>query len=379
MATLARVETFTYRCPIAAPVRTSFGTMTERAAVFVRAEDKDGAHGWGEVWCNFPNAAAEHRALLVDQIIAPRLLGRDLADPVALWAETERGLHILRLQSGDAGALSAALAGLDLALHDLRARKAGQPLWAALGGTSAAPLPVYASGINPGPTAPQTVAASRAAGHRAFKVKLGFGAEADLATLRAVTADLRDGEHLMVDINQGWGLAEACAMAARLRDFPLGWIEEPLASDRPDHEWAQVAAAARVPLAAGENLRAGAFQAAIAAGHLGVVQPDAAKWGGASGCLPVAQAALAAGLSYCPHYLGGAIGLLHSLHLLAAAGGPGRLEIDVNANPLREALLDGLLTVANGTVAPPASPGIGVEPDLARVAAHRRLHTERRA
>ena len=106
-ATLARVEAHVFRTPIAEPVRTSFGTMTERAAVFVKVEDSDGARGWGEIWCNFPNAAAEHRALLFADIVAPRALGRSLDDPVGLWGEIDRALHVLRVQSGDAGALSA--------------------------------------------------------------------------------------------------------------------------------------------------------------------------------------------------------------------------------------------------------------------------------
>src|SRR6478736_3165085 len=77
-ATLARIEAHVLRTPIKEPVRTSFGTMTERAAVFVRVEDSDGARGWGEVWCNFPNAAAEHRALLFADIVAPRALGQSV-------------------------------------------------------------------------------------------------------------------------------------------------------------------------------------------------------------------------------------------------------------------------------------------------------------
>ena len=58
MATLERVETFVFRATIAEPVRTSFGLMRDRAAVFVRVQDSDGAHGWGEVWCNFPTVGA---------------------------------------------------------------------------------------------------------------------------------------------------------------------------------------------------------------------------------------------------------------------------------------------------------------------------------
>ncbi|MDP1839829.1 MAG: mandelate racemase/muconate lactonizing enzyme family protein [Reyranella sp.] len=384
-ATLARVEAHVFHTPIAEPIRTSFGTMTERVAVFVRVEDSDGARGWGEIWSNFPTASAEHRALLFADIVAPRVLGKSLDDPVALWSDLDRALHVLRVQSGDAGALSAAAAGLDLAIHDLRARKRGLPLWRALGqmvggGTDESPVPVYASGLNPGRAAYDTVGRMRAAGYRAYKIKIGFGEETDLGSLRPVAQELKTGERLMVDVNQGWDLRTACAMAPKLAEFGLHWIEEPLLADRPMAEWTQVAAAAPTQLAAGENLRgAGLLQEAIDSGLFGVIQPDAAKWGGHSGCLPVARAALAAGRSYCPHFLGGAIGLVHSLHLLAAVRGPGLLEVDANPNPLREGLLGDLLTVRDGAVSLPGGQGLGLEPDIKSLAALRTLHLERRA
>ena len=379
--TLARVEAHVFRTPIKDPVRTSFGTMTERAAVFVRVEDSDGARGWGEIWCNFPNAAAEHRALLFADIVAPRVLGKPIDDPVALWAELDRALHVLRIQSGDAGAFSAAAAGLDLAIHDLRARKRGLPLWRALGGTDNSPVPVYASGINPGRAALDTVERTRAEGHRAFKLKIGFGEETDLGSLRPVASSLKSGERLMVDVNQGWDLGTACAMAPKLAEFGLGWIEEPLMADRPIAEWTQVAAAAPAPprrrrecarcrrVPGDDRIRACSA----------LYSPTLAKWGGHSGCLPVAKAALAAGRTFCPHYLGGAIGLMHSLHLLAAVRGPGLLEVDANANPLREGLLQNLMTVTDGCVSLPGGQGLGLEPDLKPLANLRSLHIERHA
>jgi L-alanine-DL-glutamate epimerase-like enolase superfamily enzyme len=379
-ATLARAEAHVFRTPITEPVRTSFGTMTERVAVFVRVEDSDGARGWGEIWCNFPNASAEHRALLFADIVAPRALGQSIDDPVALWAGIDRALHVLRLQSGDAGALSAAAAGLDLAIHDLHARKRGLPLWRALGGADDSPVPVYASGLNPGRAAYDTVGRTRAAGHRAFKIKVGFGEATDVGSLRPVARELKAGERLMVDVNQGWDLLTACRVAPRLAEFGPGWIEEPLPVDRPTAEWVQVAAAAPAQLAGGENVRgAGAFQDMIDSGLFGVIQPDAAKWGGHSGCLPVARATLAAGRSFCPHFLGGAIGLMHSLHLLAAVRGPGLLEVDANPNPLREGLLGDLLTVRDGSVQLPVGQGLGLEPDLKPLANRRSLHIERHA
>jgi len=84
-----------------------------------------------------------------------------------------------------------------------------------------------------------------------------------------------------------------------------------------------------------------------------------AKWGGVTGCLPVARAILAGGRTYCPHYLGGGIGLLASANLLAAVGGPGLLEVDANPNPLRSDIPG--TTMMDGRVALGALPGLGIE------------------
>ncbi|MEM7464689.1 MAG: enolase C-terminal domain-like protein, partial [Pseudomonadota bacterium] len=88
------------------------------------------------------------------------------------------------------------------------------------------------------------------------------------------------------------------------------------------------------------------------------------KWGGISECLVVARNVLAVGLRYCPHYLGGGIGLAASAHLLSAAGGDGLLEVDVNENPLREILAGPLLPLKDGMVIIPDAPGLGYIPDL---------------
>jgi D-galactarolactone cycloisomerase len=377
---IARAESFVCRAPIAIPVVNAFGSMAERVAVFVRLTDSDGVSGWGEIWSNFPTIGAEHRARLFDAFIAPRLLGRDIGDPAAFWAETDRALHLWGLQAGEPGAFSAALAGADLALHDLAARRAGIPLWRWFGGTKGGPVPVYASGLNPDAQALAQVDQARTAGHRAFKIKIGFGEARDLGTLRPVFAGLGTGERVMVDINQGWELRAATRMVRALGEFPLTWIEEPLAADRPAWEWAQVAGESTAPLAAGENLRGALeFHQALAGCHLGFVQPDCCKWGGASATLPVARAVVASGRAYCPHFLAGGIGQLASLHLLAAVRGGGMLEVDANPNPLRSLLIDPVLKVSDGAVALPTGPGLGIEPDIEVFERYLALKTSRDA
>jgi L-alanine-DL-glutamate epimerase-like enolase superfamily enzyme len=348
-----------FRCPIETPVVTSFGVMRDRPMVLVRVEDADGAVGWGEAWCNFPTVGAEHRARLIESVLAPLVQGVSFSSPNEAFRRLSEQTAVLALQSGEPGPLAQSIAGVDIALWDLAARRAGVPLWRMLGGVSPR-VRVYASGLNP--DSPEKLATARhLEGYRAFKLKVGFGIERDVANLTALRAALGDDAELMVDANQAWSLEEAERAVPKLEPFALRWLEEPLRADRPWSEWRALAGKTRIPLAAGENL---AGEAALDSGALGVVQPDIAKWGGFSGCLPLAKKILGAGLRFCPHYLGGGIGLLASAHLLAAAGGDGVLEVDANPNPLRTLTCGSLARVADGTATLGDEPGLGAKFDL---------------
>lgn len=331
--------------------------------VLVRAEDADGVVGWGEIWCNFPNVGAEHRARLVDHVFAPLLEGRRIAGAAQIFAELTAATAVLAIQAAEPGPIAQCIAGIDIALWDLAARRAGEPLWRLLGGASPA-VPVYASGLNPG-DAEQLALARQAEGYRAFKLKVGFGAEHDVANLRGLRAALGPDATLMVDANQAWTPETALSVLPLLESFGPGWVEEPIRADCGWAEWQHLARHVSVPLAAGENLAGEAgFAAAIASGAISVLQPDIGKWGGFTACLPVARRAIGSGLRYCPHWLGGGIGLLASAHLLAAAGGDGLLEVDANENPLRTLCCGPVNNVTAGGITLTGEPGLGLEPDF---------------
>ncbi len=363
---LARVDARVFRVPVAEPVQTSFGIMYDRPAVLVRVEDRDGYVGWGEIWCNFPEVGAEHRARMLETCVAPILLERSWTHPAEAFREATRRLHILAIQTGEPGTIAQAIAGADIALWDLLGKRLGQPLWKLLGG--APRVAVYASGLSP--TGPEKLAAAkRAEGFTAFKLKVGFGAERDLDNLRALRALLGPDTTLMVDANQAWDRETAREMSARMADFKLEWLEEPMAADVPLEDWKALAEASPIALAGGENLRGeAAFSAAVSSSAFSVIQPDLGKWGGFSGCLEVAKEAHRKGIRFCPHWLGGGIGLIASMHLKAAAGGPGWVEVDSNPNPLRE-LLAACPPVRDGSVELADLPGLGTEPDFERAEA----------
>jgi L-alanine-DL-glutamate epimerase-like enolase superfamily enzyme len=360
---LAKVEAWALRAPIAVPVRSSFGEMRNRPAVFVRVRDRAGHVGWGEAWCNFPPVGAEHRARLVNELVGPVLCKQGEQPLADLFARLMKRFHIMVLQSGEFGPFRQVCAAIDIACHDLAARRAGLPLWRFLGGVSDR-IPVYASGIaceDVDVVAPRELAA----GHRAFKLKIGFGDAVDRDGLKRLRQQIGRDCQMMADANQAWNLAQAAVHMPSLDEFALTWLEEPMAADRPMAEWVKLAASTGIPIAAGENLNSHTeFDAAISSSAIAYIQPDAAKWGGMSGCLAVARQAVAAGRVYCPHYLGGGIGLLASAHLLAAAGGSGLLEIDTNPNPWRERIVGDRLKLDDGVACLGEAPGLGVDPTL---------------
>jgi L-alanine-DL-glutamate epimerase-like enolase superfamily enzyme len=369
--TIASVECWVFRVPVEKPVATAFGTMSDRPALFVRVSARDGAWGWGEVFCNFPQVGAEHRARLVDSLFAPLLVGSPSDAPARLSQRIGAQVRRLAIQCGEPGPFAQVTGAIDQALWDMAGRRAGLPLWQLLatGPDGGNRVRVYASGLGPGDVA-QAALRKREEGHRAFKFKVGFGPGRDRANFREIRAALGADAVVMVDANQAWSPDEAVHRIAELADHRPHWVEEPIAADEPILQWEDLARRCGAPLAAGENLRGiDEFADALCAGYLAFVQPDVGKWGGLSGCRDVALLARRHNAVFCPHWLGGGVGLAASLHLRAAMGPEGFAEMDANPNPLREEVFcpvprEGWVTLSD-------APGLGVEPDLARLAPYR--------
>ena len=336
--------------------------MFNRPAVFVRLEDQDGAVGWGEIWCNFPSCGAEHRAVLLAETFKPLILNKVFATPQEIYQSISLKTEVLAIQSGEYGPIAQVSAGLDLAAWDLFSKKANMPLWRYLGGKGPL-IKTYASGINPDQPE-KLVEQLLEAGYNAFKLKVGFGDDVDHQNLKNIRKVIPQ-QLLMVDANQAWDVLVAAEKISKLEEFNLNWVEEPIRADCSLEDWRQLGSIVRVNLAAGENIVGKRnFYEAITSGVFSVIQPDIAKWGGISGCLPIIQMLEENHIQYCPHYLGGGIGLLASAHLLAASGSSGMLEVDSNPNPLRSLVGSPLERVANGRVALSEEPGIGLEPNL---------------
>ena len=185
---------------------------------------------------------------------------------------------------------------------------------------------------------------------------------ADISAVCAIQNGLSAFEAIACDANQAWSVEQAQRFVTGITGVPLQWLEEPLPVFAQTTQWQSLAQSCPIPLAGGENLSGNVeFDDAINLGHLSVIQPDVAKWGGITGCLGVAKTALGAGRRYFPHFLGAGIGLAASAELLAAVGGDGLLEIDVNDNPLRSLFFAGTEPVSEGKWTCNNSVGLGIE------------------
>jgi D-galactarolactone cycloisomerase len=363
------IEPIALEAPLPKSVDTPITAIRTVVALLVAVRDDDGVEGWGEIWCNFPRFGVHHRARLLREVFTPALVNRTFSSPAEACGHMHAMSNVLRLQSGEYGPIAAVIAGIDIALHDIVARKAGQPLWRMLGGKRGR-VQVYAS-LGRSDDCRPAVERAFARGFRAFKLRSSGTITDHVAVVRPVRALVGASCDLMLDLNSSWDASAAIATIGELAPDALAWLEEPLPVDAPAATWCRLAEAAPMPLAGGENMvTPQMFDDALAHRALAVLQPDVTKWGGFSGGLPLAHRIVADRRRYCPHMFTGAPGVLASAHLLAASNSPdGLLEYGVNHNPVRDCLLDrapegGMLDLGE-------RPGLGLDVDRRRLAPYR--------
>ena len=327
--------------------------------LLVRIETKDGLIGWGEA---FGHAVVPATKRVLETLVAPQLLGRDATDIAGLMHDLNQKLHLF----GRNGPVVYALSGVDIALWDLAGKRAGLPLYQLLGGNRCASVPAYASLLRYGD--PEVVARNTAAavarGYRFVKLH-----EITEPAVRAAREAAGPDVALMVDTNCPWSVAEACAMADRLRPFGLHWLEEPVWPPE-DHAGLARVRRAGIPIAAGENV-AGLhdFRHLFEAGALDIAQPSVTKIGGITEARKIMALAEAFGVRLVPHCAYFGPGYLASLHLNACL--PAETEFERLYLDLEASLFAPFTDATNGRVPVPQGPGLGCDPDPEVLARYR--------
>lgn len=353
MVKIDSIRTDTYQVPLEHVLSDStHGTIPHFELVTVRLRDSDGQEGMGYTYAVNSGAAAFQ--ILIDGYLKRMLLGEDPDNTEKLWQQMWWAVHY----SGRGGHATSAISAVDIALWDLKARRAGLPLWRLLGGFNPR-VAVYAGGIDLDFSVEQLLAQAdqfHEEGFRAIKMKAGRPQlREDLERVRRMREHLGDDFPLMADANMRWTADQAIRAARELAEFNLIWLEEPtIPDDITGH--VRVVREGRIPVAAGENMHTlYEFQHMITAGGVTHPEPDVTNCGGITIFRKIAALAEAHNLPLTSH---GAHDL--TVHLLAAA--PHTSYMEVHGFALDRFMAEPMTVVEGATVAP-ERPGHGIELD----------------
>lgn len=350
--------------------RTSQGDYPAIELVVVEVETSDGVSGFGEA---LARRGAAGYARWIDEVLAPRLIGKDPADRRAHWKAMRSALS-----GRPGGQLVEAISAVDIALWDIAGKQAGQPIHKLLGGIGRTEVAAYASSINwlDDATVEAEVAAAVKAGFREIKVKLGHPLKDAIARARFIRKLAGDDIALYVDANWAYDVDDAMIVGRALCDLGYGFFEEPIAPhDREGYR--RLAQHLPIRLAAGESdYVASEALVLLQDRSLGLIQPDVTRSGGITETWRIAELAASFNTAFAPHVgWSGAICVAASLQLAAAAETFRTFECMVYENPLRDAFTHPVVgegsQLIGGKLAVPQGPGLGVEIDRAALARFR--------
>ena len=322
--------------------------MTEIAMLFVEIETDGGHSGLGFSYSKRAGGPGQFAHACE---IAPLLIGEDPSDIARLWDR----LCWAGASVGRSGIAVQAIGAFDVALWDLKARRANLSLAKLLGSHRDSVRCYNTSGgflHTPVGQLMVNAAASIERGIGGIKLKVGQPDSAlDIARVTAVRKHLGDGASIMVDANQQWDRPTAQRMCRILEPFNLIWIEEPL--DAYDHEGhAALALSFDTPIATGEMLTSASEHFDLirhrAADYL---MPDAPRVGGITPFLKIAALADHAGLMLAPHFA-------MELHIHLAAAYP--REPWVEHFEWLEPLFNEHIEIRGGRMQVPTRPGLGL-------------------
>lgn len=282
----------------------SVHTVTYWGAVGVIVETDAGIRGYGYTGTLGYLPADRLIRDCIGEVYAPLLIGEDPQAVRAIWSKLYR-FHGIQWV-GRAGITQMALAAIDIAIWDIKAKASAMPLWELLGGSESKKLEAYnTDGGWLNWTLEELVRDARSMvdqGFRGIKIKIGSpDPNDDLRRIAAVREAIGPDVKLMVDGNGRWDLPTAKNHARRFKDFDVVWFEEPMWFDDV-RSHAALALAIETPIALGEQLYSlDAFSNFIEAGAVHYVQPDATRLGGITPWWQVADLALAHRLPVVAH------------------------------------------------------------------------------
>lgn len=351
---IRHVKLSTARLPLAVPISDAKvftgrqKPMTEVAFLFAEITTEQGHSGIGFSYSKRAGGPAQYAHA---KEVAEGIIGEDPNDigkiyTKLLWA----GASV-----GRSGVGTQALAAIDIALYDLKAKRAGLPLAKLLGSYRDSVQTYNTSGGFLNASLDEVKARATQSideGIGGIKIKVGLpDSKEDLRRVAGIREHIGWDVPLMVDANQQWDRATALRLGRQLEEFNLIWIEEPLdAYDFEGH--AHLANILDTPIATGEMLASVAeHKGLINANGCDIIQPDAPRVGGITQFLRLAALADERGLGLAPHFA-------MEIHLHLAAAYP--REPWVEHFDWLDPLFNERLETKNGRMIVPDRPGLGV-------------------
>ena len=343
-------------------------------SAFVRVHTDSGLVGLGEA---SPMQGGLASLAMIKHHLAPALIGQDPLDHAVLL---DRVMHDL-VKLGPEGALTGALAALDIALWDLKGKATGLPIYKLIGGAWRTALPFYASiGGNGDRSLDEVLRVVEARlKDKPAAIKIRFDNDrtrldadipGDIAKARAVRKLVGDALPLAFDANNGYTTGGAIRVGRALEELGYWWFEEPVQHYHVK-AMGEVARALDITVSAGEQTYTLPALADLIDAGVRMVQPDIVKMGGITGLLRCAALAHAHGVELVPHQTQPTIGHTANLHMLAAQlhatkpaewNDPSTRTHAVFENPPRP--VDGLFHLPDG-------PGLGLVVNEAELAKRR--------
>lgn len=350
-AAITSIEVGAYRVPTDAPE--SDGTLAWDATTLVVVRIQGGGRtGLGYTYADHAAAA------LVQEKLAPEIIGKDALQTAARTADLRRTVRNL----GQQGLAALAISAIDAALWDLKGRLFGAPLVHLLGGAARSAVPVYGSGGFTSydlATLEGQLAGWVDLGLRWVKMKVGRDPASDESRVQAARAAIGEDTGLFVDANGAYTRKQALAMAERFARHGVTWFEEPVSSDDiAGLRLLRDRAPAPIQVSAGEygfDLRH--FLRLLEAGAVDVLQADATRCLGLTGFMQAAALADAFGIPLSSH-------CAPALHVAAGCCAQRAIHLEWFHDHVRieSMLFDGAPKPQNGCVAPdPSRPGLGLD------------------
>lgn len=336
------------------------GEMREFGLITVRLVCDNGAEGVGYVYTVGKTGGPSIHALLTHDI-KPLLIGEDPRAIDAIWDKMWWTTHYV----GRGGIAAFAISAVDIALWDLKAKQAAEPLWKVLGGTNPR-VRAYAGGIDLQLSLDELREQTREnldRGFRAIKMKVGRpNLDEDVQRVAAMRELLGPDVPLMVDANMCWSVDEAIAASLAFTEHDVYWLEEPTRPDDVEGH-SRIRREGGLPIATGENLHTvEEFDRMIVGGGVSFPEPDVANIGGVTAWLKVARLAESQGLPVTSHGV-------HDLHVHLLAAVPNSSLLEAHGFGL-DAFIREPLPIVDGYAIAPERVGHGVEFDWDALAVH---------